>query len=144
MKLLFKFIFTFTLVPFFLFLKGEMSFHTFVEVNELDKSFANFGNTIFSGFEPKKYVSFKLPVKTISNNKNFNAAGLCISLYDENYQLLTQTQVSGKYINFILPKALDTNQTYHVVVPSTSDELTLMPGKEKEALLIYEAHLADN
>ncbi len=144
MKLLLKFTFTFALIPFFLFLKGDLSFRTYAEVNHLEKNFNAWRNVWLNPNKAKNYYTFSLPVKTVSNNKHFNASGLCVSLYDEDYKLLTQTQVSGKWLHFILPMSINPAKTYHVVVPSTADELTLLPGKEKEALLIYEAHLSDN
>lgn len=143
MKIALKYLWSLAFIPFLVFLKGDLSVDTYMNINKIEPISIS-TKEVINNLKPipKKLLSVK--VKGISEHGQFSASGLAVYLYDENYSIVCKSQVINGRARFILNSDLDTSKTYSIVTPQTADELKLVHGSKTQELVVYEEHLKDS
>jgi hypothetical protein len=144
MKIAMKFLWSLVLVPFFIFIKGDLSTKSFVEINQLQAPLQEVKRTVSNVSEPEKTINIVVPVKPVSTNTNFNAHGMKVQLYDADYNLLATSQVLNGQVVFNIKDSYSLVTNMHAVAIETADEVLIANPKQIEVSLeIDEAHLND-
>lgn len=144
MKIALKFLWSLVLVPLFIFIKGDLSTKIFAEINELPAPISEVKKTVTRVAEKDRMIQFIVPVKPISANKNFNAHGMKVQLFDSEYNLLASSQVLNGQVTFSINEDYSLITNLHVVALETSEEVIIANPKQIEVSLeINEAHLND-
>jgi hypothetical protein len=134
-----KYIWSVAIIPFLVFLKGDLSVDTFMHINQIEP-IAKTKEKVMNKVQPKANTLYMIPVKVVSNNPAFSADGLKVDLYNNEYEVVEHTQVVNGMVCIASASVADTGM-YHLVVPSTADELIFKPSPKNEALVIFEEHL---
>jgi hypothetical protein len=138
MKLIIKYIWSIAIIPFLVFLKGDLSVDTFMRLNNIE-SIAKTKEKVMNKFQPKANTLYMIPVKVVSNNPAFSADGLKVDLYNSEFNLVEHTQVLNGMVCISSASVADTG-SYHLIVASTADELKFKPSTTNAPLTIHEDH----
>ncbi|MDP1727014.1 MAG: hypothetical protein Q8M15_09545 [Bacteroidota bacterium] len=142
MKLLIKYIWTLVLIPALVFLKGDLSFDTYMYINSMNPP-AEIAKTVGKVVASEKMMSVVVKINPISKNKGFSADGMPVQMFDEYYNLIQQSQVIRGKVHFEIPFTTSQNDSYIVVSTKTADEIKLDNIFVENTLAIHESQLAD-
>lgn len=131
MKVLVKYIWTLVIVPPLLFLKGDLSFQTMLDVHGIQPT-EMIEKKMESAIGGKEVYELIVPVKIVSNDASFTGEGMVINLYDENYRFIQRSQVIKGQILFRLVGDNAKPKSYILVSPETLDELKINKEATKE------------
>jgi hypothetical protein len=144
MKLIIKYIWSLVLVPFLLFVKGDLSFDTLVELTHVNKPIEVVQAKVNHAVANEGDVTFSIPVKIITINDSFSGNGLKVKLFDADYNQIAESQIIDKVVKFTVPFKYAGITNFHVVSVETAEEITIESlQKIKVSLEINEAHLSD-
>lgn len=142
MKLLIKYIWTLVLIPALVFLKGDLSFDTYMYINNMKPS-EEISKTVSTITAPEKMMSVVVNINPVSKNKGFSADGMPVQMFDEYYNLIQQSQVLHGKVHFEIPFTTSQNDSYIVVSTKTADEIKLENIFVENTLAIHESQLQD-
>ncbi len=136
MKIALKYIWSLLIVPPLLFLKGDLSFQTMLEVHDL-KPNQMIEQKMQSAMGEKEVKELIIQVKVAEDGTEFNGEGLTINLYDKNYGYIQKSQVIKGQIRFRLVGENAKPDTYIIVSPETLDEQTLSDSNPDKVLTLH-------
>ncbi len=136
MKIALKYIWSLLIVPPLLFLKGDLSFQTMLEVHDL-KPNQMIEQKMQSAMGEKEVKELIIQVKVAEDGTDFTGEGLTINLYDKNYGYIQKSQVIKGQIRFRLVGENAKPETYIVVSPETLDEQTLSDSNPDKVLTLH-------
>lgn len=142
MKVALKYIWSLAVIPFLIFLKGDLSMDTFMHINKIEP-IEKTKEKIMENFHPEPKPFFEINVKAITKSGNFTADGIPVNLYDSSYNLVCQSQVVLGKVKFQLEDLTQMKNSYHIVVPKTADQLEICSGVISSPLLIFEDHMKE-
>ncbi|MCG9881819.1 MAG: hypothetical protein MH472_14585 [Bacteroidia bacterium] len=139
MKKSLKYLSTLILIPFVVFLRGDMelSVDTFMFGEQVEAVVVT-KNQISEKLKAEPTYSFVVKTKVIAQNPGFTGDGLPVHLYDSTYQLIGKSQIMAGKVKFTLQHASDTASLRYVVLPSTASEVEVFYGADNNALLVEE------
>ncbi len=140
MKVLIKYIWTLVLIPALVFLKGDLSFDTYMYLNNIKPS-EEITKSVKTITTPQKTMPLVININAIAKNKNFSADGLPVILYDEQYNLLQKSQVVQGKVHFTLPMSTTQTISYKIISPLTADEMNLDNIFIENTLSIHESQM---
>lgn len=142
MKIVLKYLWSLMLLPLLIFVKGDFSVDTYMSVNQIEPISIT-REKVLEDLNPVVKPILTVKVKIISKSGQFSADGFAADLYDDNYNLISQSQIMHSRIQFTLDKGEDTLKNYTVVIPKTADELTFDGSGKRQELVVNEEHLLD-
>lgn len=140
-----KYIWSLVLVPFLLFVKGDLSVDTFTALTHIDAPIKDVQQKVSRAVAPEGDITFSIPVKISSTNGSFNGNGLKVRLFDEEYTQIGESQVVNGLVKFTIPAKMGNIKNFHVVSVETAEEVVIESLQKIEVSLeINEAHLQEN
>ena len=137
-----KYLWSLVLVPFLLFVKGDLSFDTFASITHIDAPIKSVQQKVSNATAKEGDITFSIPVKVISINGTFNGNGLKVKLFDEEYSQLAESQIINGMVKFTIPMSKGNIKNFHVVSAETNEEVMIESLQKIEVSLeINEAHL---
>jgi hypothetical protein len=136
MKVVIKYIWSLLIVPPLLFLKGDLSFQTMLEVHDIVPT-EMFEQKVQSALGEKEIKELIVKVNVENDGTHFTGDGLTINLYDKNYGYIQKSQVIKGQIRFRLVGKNAKPETYILVSPETLDEITISDKDSIKAFLIH-------
>ncbi|GAB1447155.1 MAG: hypothetical protein L6Q78_08300 [Bacteroidia bacterium] len=134
MKIVLKYIWTLMIVPPLMFLKGDLSFHTMLDVHGIQPT-ELIEKKMESAIGGKEVYELIVPVKVKSNEPSFTGEGLMINLYDENYRFIQRSQVIKGQILFRLVGDNAKPKSFILVSPETLDEIKVQKNEATKPIL---------
>jgi hypothetical protein len=137
-----KYLSTLILVPFLVFLRGDMdlSVNTFLFGDQVS-AVLDTKNDIEEQWKAKTIYSFEVNTEVEAIHEGFTGEGLQVHLYDSTYQLIAKSQIAHGKVLFQLAQASDTATLQYVVLPSTATEIKVSYTGQNPALPVEEAEL---
>ncbi len=143
MKLLIKYIWTLVLIPAFFFIKGDLSWDAFRNINELNPE-REITKRVKDAFEPSSPKLIEFKVNAVSTSENFSAEGMKVELYDHLYNLLQKSQVVGGRVKFKLDPIKSNIEKFNLVCPTTADELKINSENRNAIFSIHEKYIRED
>jgi hypothetical protein len=141
MKVALKYFWVLALIPILIWLKNDFD----LDAEKIGSGIDTIAKTraiVKDNLTPDPKNVFYIKVNAVGVHSSFDAAGMVVKLYDEDYNLVGNSQVVNGKVRFVLPNLSDTASNFTAVVEATSDDVSFVPNDGKE-LRIYEAHLAE-
>ncbi|MFY8020826.1 MAG: hypothetical protein ACOVP1_06500 [Bacteroidia bacterium] len=137
MKVALKYIWSLLIVPPLLFLKGDLSFETMLQVHDIVPQ-ELFEQKVQSAMGEKavKELIVKVQVEDAQDSK-FTGDGLTINLYDKNYGYIQKSQVIKGQIRFRLVGKNALPETFILVSPETLDEVVVNDSDTDKILVLH-------
>ncbi len=142
MKFALKCIWSLLIVPPFLFLKGDLSFQTMLELLDMQPEHM-IEQKMESALGKKEVKELIIQVKVAEEGTDFTGEGLTINLYDKTYGYIQKSQIIKGQIRFRLVGENAKPETYILVSPETLDELTLSDSNPEKVLTLHSGKSAD-
>jgi hypothetical protein len=142
MKFALKCIWSLLIVPPLLFLKGDLSFQTMLELLGMQPEHM-IEQKMESALGKKEVKELIIQVKVAEEGTDFTGEGLTINLYDKNYGYIQKSQIIKGQIRFRLVGENAKPETYILVSPETLDELTLSDSNPEKVLTLHSGKSAD-
>jgi hypothetical protein len=142
MKFALKCIWSLLIVPPLLFLKGDLSFQTMLELLDMQPEHM-FEQKMESALGKKEVKELIIQVKVAEEGTDFTGEGLTINLYDKNYGYIQKSQIIKGQIRFRLVGENAKPESYILVSPETLDELTLSDSNPEKVLTLHSGKSAD-
>jgi hypothetical protein len=142
MKFALKCIWSLLIVPPLLFLKGDLSFQTMLELLDMQPEHM-IEQKMESALGKKEVKELIIQVKVAEEGTDFTGEGLTINLYDKNYGYIQKSQIIKGQIRFRLVGENAKPETYILVSPETLDELTLSDSNPEKVLTLHSGKSAD-
>jgi hypothetical protein len=142
MKIMIKYLWSLVLVPFLLFVKGDLSIDTLASITHIDEPIKSAQLKVSSAVAKEGDITFSIPIKVIASNKSFSGNGLKVKLFDEEYTQIAESQILNGLVKFTIPISKGNIKNFHVVSVETSEEVVVECLQKIEVSLeINEAHL---
>ena len=142
MKFALKCIWSLLIVPPLLFLKGDLSFQTMLELIDMQPEHM-IEQKMESALGKKEVKELIIQVKVAEEGTDFTGEGLTINLYDKNYGYIQKSQIIKGQIRFRLVGENAKPESYILVSPETLDELTLSDSNPEKVLTLHSGKSAD-
>jgi|688.fasta_scaffold420972_1 hypothetical protein len=142
MKFALKCIWSLLIVPPLLFLKGDLSFQTMLELLDMQPEHM-IEQKMESALGKKEVKELIIQVKVAEEGTDFTGEGLTINLYDKNYGYIQKSQIIKGQIRFRLVGENAKPESYILVSPETLDELTLSDSNPEKVLTLHSGKSAD-
>jgi hypothetical protein len=136
MKIALKYIWSLLIVPPLLFLKGDLSFQTMLEVHDLQPN-QMIEQKMQSAMGEKEVKELIIKVNVAEEGTKFTGEGLTINLYDKNYGYIQKSQVIKGQIRFRLVGENAKPNNYIVVSPETLDEQIISDSVPDKVLTLH-------
>lgn len=139
MKKSLKYLSTLVLIPFVVFLRGDvdLSVDTFM-FGEQVQAVANTKMEIQEKLKAEPIYFFQIKTEVKASTPGFTGEGLPVQLYDSTYQLIGKSQIINGKVRFQLAHAADTATLRYVVLPSTAAEIKVDYAGSNAALPVEE------
>lgn len=137
MKIALKYIWSLLIVPPLLFLKGDLSFETMLQVHDIVPQ-ELLEQKVQSAMGEKEVKELIVRVKIEDTKEsNFTGDGLTINLYDKNYGYIQKSQVIKGQIRFRLVGKNAAPETFILVSPETLDEVIVNDSDSVKTLVLH-------
>lgn len=143
MKVVLKYIWSLAVLPLLIFLKGDLSIDTFLQMNHVEPVVLD-RQELMDKLKQKPPNEMVLPVKIISQQPNFTGDGLEVEIYDADYTLIGKSQIIHHRLRLQLPAEMEKGDEIRLVVPHSADELTMQFNDVPADTLVVHEESVDN